>query len=155
MSALKTTAHLLLYSLSFGGVTYYSYVASPIAFKSLPREQFSALQSHVFPQFFITQAIAPIFIGLTSPFALTTAGLSALAIGAVSGLANSIWLLPKTKALKEERLKYEEGSDEYKQLSKEFGKWHGVSLLFNLTWVLSVGGFGVGFAKNIAKIIPK
>lgn len=155
MSALRTTAHFLLYSLSVGGVTYYSYIASPLAFQSLPREQFSKLQSHVFPQFFITQAITPALLGLTSPFALTSMGLGALGLGTVAGLTNAFWLLPKTKALKEQRMQFEEGDEEYKALSKEFGKWHGISLLFNLTWVLSMGTFGVGFARNVAKLIPK
>ncbi|KAH3679159.1 hypothetical protein WICMUC_001170 [Wickerhamomyces mucosus] len=157
----RATSHLFLWAVSWGGIGYYSYVASPIAFKSLDRDSFSLLQAKVFPQFFLTQSIAPILLGVTAPYALTTGSLVTLALGSIGGLGNALWLGPKTKDIKAQRKLLESQgeteSEQYKQLTKDFGKWHGISLLFNLLYVGSLTVYGVILSRNLIRVpvIPK
>ncbi|CAI4053697.1 hypothetical protein N7582_005788 [Saccharomyces uvarum] len=161
MCLAKTTAHLLFYSFVFGGTTFYSYVAAPIAFKVLEKDQFSALQNKIFPYFFRMQAASPVILALTAPIALTTAPLTSLVVASVSGLTNLFWLLPWTHRVKELRKdaakKYSGDELEAKDsvLRKEFGKSHGLSLLFNLSNVCGMLAYGVCLSGGLLRKIPK
>lgn len=153
-------AHLFSWAFVWGGTGYYSYVASPIAFKTLEREQFSKLQNKVFSHYFLGEAVAPILIGLTAPYALTTGALVTLGAAVVGGAANAFWLLPVTKSLKEQRWALEhEGkgpeTEEHKAVTKQFGKFHGVSLLFNAVNFVALTTYGFILTKNIIKYVPK
>lgn len=147
----------------FGGSTFYSYVASPIAFKVLARDQFSSLQSKVFPGFFAMQGVSPILLALTSPMTLAMAPAVALSAASVSGLINLFWLLPWNRKVKEQRLivkeKYKDDPEQLEKvdapLRKEFGKSHGISLLFNLTNMVSMLVYGVYLSKGLLPFIPK
>ncbi|CAI1778823.1 hypothetical protein SEUBUCD646_0P03660 [Saccharomyces eubayanus] len=145
----------------FGGTTFYSYVAAPIAFKVLEKEQFSALQNKIFPYFFQMQAASPVILALTAPIALTAAPLTSLVVASVSGLTNLFWLLPWTHRVKELRKdvakKYTGDELEAKDsvLRKEFGKSHGLSLLFNLSNVCGMLAYGVCLSRGLLRKIPK
>ncbi|KAH3902920.1 uncharacterized protein SCODWIG_03206 [Saccharomycodes ludwigii] len=158
MSFVKPTTHILLYSFLFGGVTFYSYFASPIAFKTLERKQFSILQHKVFPGFFTFQTLIPIALYLTYPLPISTAGntiKALLSIASITGLANLAWISPWCQEIKEKRSKVEEASAEDLALRKEFGKAHGLSLLFNLSHAVSLLAYGVLFTRKVFKYIPK
>lgn len=145
----------------FGGTTFYSYVASPIAFKTLGKEHFSALQNKVFPYFFQMQSFSPALLALTAPFALTTGSVAALAAASVGGLANLCWLLPVTRRIKEERkavaerLKGDELEAADEPLRKQFGKYHGMSLLFNFANVCGMFAYGIYLCRGLVRYIPK
>ncbi|CCH45356.1 putative membrane protein [Wickerhamomyces ciferrii] len=138
---------------------YYSYIASPIAFKTLSKKEFSALQTKVFPHFFLAQSVSPIIIGLTAPYALTTGALITLGTAIIGGLTNYAYLLPETRKIKEARFKLEDegksDSAEFKELSKQFGKIHGFSLLFNLVNFTALTTYGFILVKNIVRYAPK
>ncbi|CCD22645.1 Tmh18p NDAI_0A04900 [Naumovozyma dairenensis CBS 421] len=165
MSSIKATSHLLFYSFAFGGTTFYSYFASPIAFKVLEREQFSKLQNNIFPYFFQLEAISPLILALTSPFSLTQGPIITLTMATLSGLTNLCWLLPWTRSIKEERkdiaenFKIDKDLKKFEKLDaplkKEFGKSHGLSLLMNMTHTLSLLAYGVLFSRGIFKYVPK
>ncbi|EDO17102.1 hypothetical protein Kpol_1025p22 [Vanderwaltozyma polyspora DSM 70294] len=161
MSLFKPTCHLLFYSFVFGGTTFYSYAASPVAFKTLERDQFSKLQSKVFPGFFFLQSVSPLILLFTSPIALTKAPIAALTIASISGVTNLSWLLPWTRRIKEERkaladrLEGKELEAFDKDLRKEFGKAHGLSLLFNFTNALGLLTYGIYLSKGILRYLPK
>lgn len=152
---------LKLFSKRFGGTTFYSYVASPIAFKKLEREQFSILQHNIFPMFFQMQAISPVILGLTAPIALTTGAIASLVTASVSGALNYLVLLPVTRGIKEERKKIanelsgEELELKDAPLRKSFGQSHGLSLLLNMTNVLGTLAYGIYLSKGVFKYIPK
>ncbi|QLQ78822.1 hypothetical protein HG537_0B01700 [Torulaspora globosa] len=158
---LKPASHLLFYSFVFGGTTFYSYVASPLAFKVLGKENFSALQNKVFPYFFQMQSFSPAVLALTAPFVLTSGPMAALATASVGGLANLCWLLPLTRKIKEERravadrLKGDELEAADEPLRKQFGKYHGMSLLCNLTNVCGMLVYGVYLCRGLITHIPK
>lgn len=151
----KAAVNLLLYSVAFGGGIMHSFIVSPIAFKVLQREEFSVLQNKVFPYYFMGQVAAPLLLGLTSPVTCNVA-LSLLGVSSLAGAANLFWCLPKCKNIKEERnklvadKKHEQivdgvpkPTDEYTALSKQFGKYHGFSSLFNLVSLVTLGAYGV------------
>ncbi|EGW32473.1 uncharacterized protein SPAPADRAFT_138963 [Spathaspora passalidarum NRRL Y-27907] len=158
----KVPYHFLLYSFTFGGTAFYSWVVSPIVFKRLPLEEFSNLQNHVFPCYFGVQTFAPIVLGLTTPlkFCPFTGGL--LAVSAVGGLINLVGLLPVCRGLKEKKNKLiadkqDKGPDgqptaEFTALSKKFGAYHGLSMLVNVISILSLGVYGTALAKGLAKL---
>ncbi|CCK68401.1 Tmh18p KNAG_0A07480 [Huiozyma naganishii CBS 8797] len=162
MSLVKPTAHLLVYSFAFGGTAFYSYVASPIAFKVLARDQFSLLQNKVFPWFFRMQASVPVLLALTSPVQLSLLGCSSLGAAAVCGLTNLAWLLPRTQRVKLQRRELQTAQLSPAELEardaplrKEFGKSHGLSLAFNMGNTLAMLVYGVHLAGALIKYIPK
>ncbi|RLV93367.1 putative mitochondrial outer membrane protein [Spathaspora sp. JA1] len=154
--------HFLLYSFTFGGTAFYSWVVSPIVFKRLPREEFSNLQSHVFPCYFGVQTFAPAVLALISPlkFCPFTGGL--LAASAIGGLINLVGLLPVCKTLKEKKNKLiadkqdkgadGEPSEEFAAVTKKFGCYHGVSMLVNVVSIASLGVYGLALAKGLSKL---
>ncbi|GAV53460.1 hypothetical protein ZYGR_0AI07440 [Zygosaccharomyces rouxii] len=152
MSLLKPASHLLFYSFV---------VAAPIAFKNLDRESFSTLQNKVFPRFFQLQSFSPWVLALTAPFKLTTGPMALLASASVCGLANLSWLLPWTRRVKEERksLSSRLDGDELERhdapLRKEFGKSHGLSLLFNMGNAACMLAYGVYLCRGLLKYAPK
>ncbi|SCU96704.1 LAMI_0F07448g1_1 [Lachancea mirantina] len=158
---LKPTAHLLFFSFVFGGTAFYSYVASPIAFKTLDKDAFSKLQHSVFPYFFQMQSFAPVILGATAPLALRWGPFTSLAVASTSGLVNYLWLLPWTQKVKSERRKLanEVSGEELERrdasLRKEFGKSHGLSLLFNMTNVLAMTVYGFFLARGLVRYVPK
>jgi hypothetical protein len=145
-----TPYHFLLYSLTFGGSAFYSFVVSPIVFKKLPRKEFSNLQTQVFPTYFIGQTLSPLVLALTSPFKCPI-HLGLLVASSVCGAVNYLYLLPKCSSIKVERQKLEaekkEDSDEYRQLTKQFGKWHGISSLVNVISIGTLAVYGVFLSK--------
>ncbi|ODV77978.1 uncharacterized protein CANTADRAFT_55334 [Suhomyces tanzawaensis NRRL Y-17324] len=155
----RTPYHFLFYSLAFGGASFYSFIVSPIVFKKLPREEFSNLQSQVFPTYFLGQTISPIILGLTSPLRICpfTGGL--LALSSLAGALNYLYLLPVCADLKVQRKKLiadkldkdanGEASEEFKKLTKQFGAYHGISTLVNIVSILSLGVYGLVLAKRI------
>lgn len=156
--SVKSAVNLLLFSVTFGGGSLYSYIISPIAFKHLKREEFSNLQNKVFPLYFLGQATAPILIGLTAPMRCAD---PVLAVSAVAGALNYFWALPVCKRIKEDRnklvaeKKHEtivdgnvQPSEEYTALSKQFGKYHGISSLLNMVSLVTLGFYGFALSKR-------
>lgn len=152
---LKSSIHLLTFSIGFGGSFFYLYIASPLAFKYLERSQFSILQNHVFPIYFLGQTLIPSVLGLTSTIPLTNLSISMLVLSTVSSGMNYFWLMPKCRTIKEERnylinnnLDKVDGveTEDFKQKTKQFGIYHGISLLCNLLSVGSLAVYGLTFA---------
>lgn len=155
--------HFLFYSLAFGGSAYYSYIVSPLVFKKLPRQEFSNLQSQVFPTYFIGQTLAPIALALTTPVTTCKQGIVAgLAVSSIAGALNFFILLPICKRIKEQRNeliadkkdKNDQGeiTEEFNALNKKFGMYHAISSLLNLISVVSLGLYGCSLTKSMSKL---
>lgn len=159
LSTLGTVApyHVILYSLLFGTTTFQSFFNGIVAFKTLPYEHFGALQSRIFPPYFAFQAVASLALLVTPP--VSYIGGMALAknitLGAsfIGGAVNWGILGPKTRVLMAKRREQSalEGkahndptaSEATKAINKEFGKVHGLSVLFNLGTFLGLLAYGV------------
>ncbi len=156
--------HLLSYASVTGITLWHSFIGGPIAFKTLPRQQFGLLQSKLFPIYFSLQSV------LNGVCFVTTSNRNAriiFLIGAVSGLINLTIVGPWTtkydainvflfflyvflyvnrimnerhKVEREEGKQYNEAgiSDRLKALNKRFGIAHGCSSLINIVIVLSL-----------------
>lgn len=142
--------HFLLYSVAFGGSTFYSFIVSPLVFKKLSRPEFGRLQQEVFPTYFIGQTLAPLALALSSPFKCPI-HLGLLIASSLCGALNYLVLLPKCSAIKVQKQKLAseklENSDEFHALSKQFGKLHGISSLLNLVSIVTLGVYGVFLSK--------
>lgn len=151
--------HFLFYSVVFGGTAFYSFIIAPLTFKKLPREEFSNLQTQVFPSYFLTQVVSPVVLGLTTPLKPCPLSLGVLALSSVAGALNLWWLLPVSRGIKEQRQKLvadkldktEAGDDteELTRLNKLFAKFHGISSLVNLVSITSVAFYGLLLAKKL------
>ncbi|CAF3309259.1 unnamed protein product [Rotaria socialis] len=137
--------HLLSYASVTGITLWHSFIGGPVAFKTLPRQQFGLLQSKLFPIYFSLQTV------LNGICLLTTSnrnGRIIFIIGLVCGLLNLAIVGPWTTKIMNERHKVEkeEGkqynepgiSDRLKALNKRFGMAHGCSSIINVAIVLSL-----------------
>lgn len=163
---LRPISHFILYSFAFGGTAFYSYVASPLAFKALTRDQFSVLQNKVFPWFFTVQSVTPAALALTLPIPLVAPAYYALGNASIMGLLNLYGLLPWNKSIKmkrralQDRLNKKQLTQEQfdsfdTPLKKEFGKAHGLSLMVNMGHILSMLVYGCYLTAGLLHYIPK
>lgn len=130
-------------------------------FKALEREQFSKVQSKVFPRFFLMQSVTPLILLFSAPFQLAKIPVTALVAASISGTTNLFWLLPRNSKIKEERralasrLEGEELEAFDKDLRRKFRKAHGLSLLFNFSNAASMLVYGVYLTKGFLRYVPK
>lgn len=59
--------HILSYSTLLGSNLFQTFMNGPIAYKALPRPQFSTLQQAIFPPYFAFQTALPVVLALTFP----------------------------------------------------------------------------------------
>ncbi|KAH7382202.1 hypothetical protein BKA66DRAFT_463986 [Pyrenochaeta sp. MPI-SDFR-AT-0127] len=166
LSSFKSPAtyHLLSYGTLLGSTLFQSFISGVVAFRVLPRPQFSTLQKHTFPIYFTLQTLTPIAMLFTYPsgasslvpilsssskIQTSTDKLSAWLIGTmfVTALVNWAYVGPQTTKImglrkhqetRDGKKSYDAGphSKEMQELNKRFGILHGVSTLINL------GGLG-------------
>ncbi|POS80076.1 hypothetical protein DHEL01_v201520 [Diaporthe helianthi] len=168
-------------SIIFTGAPYHilaqrkSFVGTIIQFKTLPRLQFSDLQTNTFPWYFGIQTTLPVVLAATLPGRpLGPAGgleglfdpanrwgtLLPLATAFVTGLVNWVVVLPASKACIAEKRKQEKKdgkrswdpkphSQEMTALNKKFGTLHGISSLLNVVNFAAVVVYGFTLATRI------
>lgn len=66
--------HILTYGTLLGSSMFQTFMGGPLAFKALPRPQFSTLQQAIFPPFFALQTALPVVLALTWPGENTVMG---------------------------------------------------------------------------------
>lgn len=59
--------HILTYGTLLGSNLFQTFLNGPVAYKALPRPQFSTLQQAIFPPYFSFQTALPIILALTWP----------------------------------------------------------------------------------------
>ncbi|KAH9827462.1 putative mitochondrial outer membrane protein [Teratosphaeria destructans] len=77
--------HILTYGTLLGSNLFQTFLAGPLAFKALPRPQFSTLQQAIFPPYFSLQTALPVVL------ALTWVGDRAASIGSADIRINAGW----------------------------------------------------------------
>jgi hypothetical protein len=98
------------YGTLLGAEIFQSFIGGTTAYRTLPRPQFSALQSKLFPIYFSMQSALPLALALTFPGQFGTSDLSSihsmiapenrfmvllpLSIISISGLINMFYLTP-------------------------------------------------------------
>ncbi|KAG5420965.1 hypothetical protein I9W82_000055 [Candida metapsilosis] len=154
--------HFLYYSLSFGGIAFYSYFVSPILNKTLSKEEYGKVQAKVFPCFFGFQIISPLLLAAFSPFKFCPFKAGLLALASIAGCLNLCFLKPKCHALREEESKLAatgkdkkangEPSEEMQTVSSCFCKCHALSTVVNALSVVSLAVYGLTLARGLSKM---
>jgi hypothetical protein len=147
-----------------------------IAFRALPRAQFSTLQKATFPPYFVLQTALPVLMTLTYPSPLglrallptsatqtSTDSLAMTLIGTmfVTAVANLVYVGPETTRImglrkhqetRDGKKSWDEGphSKEMQELNRKFGVLHGVSSLTNLVGFLGMCWYGVLLAESLS-----
>lgn len=145
--------HLLTYSALFGTTCYQSFYAGIAAYRALPLDMFSRLQSVVFPGYFLIQTVLSSILLVTSPFEQTKAGWISLGITAITAILNRVYIIPRTSAVTEKRneqcriekkgWREPDVSDTMKALNKAFAKLHGQCMALNFSGLIALGVYGV------------
>ncbi|KAK1915905.1 hypothetical protein CFE70_002321 [Pyrenophora teres f. teres 0-1] len=171
------TYHLLSYGTLLGSTLFQSFISGVVAFRVLPRPQFSTLQKHTFPVYFTLQTVTPVVMLLTyprgasailpylssSPVAPTaTDGLSSWlhATMFVTALVNLVYVGPRTTEVmglrkhqetRDGKKSYDAGphSKEMQALNKQFGILHGVSTLINLAGLGAMIWYGAILGEGL------
>ncbi|CBF77269.1 hypothetical protein AN4553.2 [Aspergillus nidulans FGSC A4] len=155
--------HILSYGTLLGVQLYQSFVSGIIAFRALPRPQFSALQAKIFPTYFALQTALPVVVALTASRGGQPLGISGLlerenqfsvllplAAAFITGLVVRI-----TDMLGEETRDGKKSYDppphskEMIALNKKFGRLHGLSSLVNLVTLGATIFYGVVLSKKL------
>lgn len=155
--------HVLTYGFVFGSSVFHSLIASPRAFETLPRREFGAFQAVTLPIQFATQTLAPLVIGLSAPYTVSTLGLGLLAATSIGGALNILYLTPKCAQLKTERwalidAKYggdealAKASGDLAVIDKQFGKFHMLSMVSNLASIIAITGYGFVLGSKLKPV---
>lgn len=160
------------YGTLLGSTLFQSFLGGIIAYRALPRPQFSTLQKAIFPPFFLLQTISSTLLIYTYPSPITRLYPSAtqasgdrlaftlLATMLVTSVANLVYVGPATTKIMVERKhqetrdgkrSYDEGphSKEMEALNRRFGVLHGVSSLVNLGGFLAMCWYGVLLGEGL------
>jgi len=158
--------YMLGYAFLFGMSVWISFFGGVIAYKSLPRHQFGALQHKTFPIYFLVSiSLSSALLGtwvfkhpdvldyLTKPwiadvsqvYALGTVWLTQASNYFVVGPMTSKIMFRRQKQEKEEGKNYNDPgvSAEMTALNRQFGSLHGISSLANLFAVIALGFHGL------------
>ncbi|ORY86986.1 hypothetical protein BCR37DRAFT_385427 [Protomyces lactucae-debilis] len=139
-----STLHIFSYGILSGTTIWHTFINGPLAYKTLPRQQFGALQKRLFPTFFTLQTVTGAFCAWTSYIApaSTWNEVVALSVVATSGLLNLLLIGPWTTRIMDERHKLERStntkytdtdiSPDMSRLNLRFGIAHSVSSIVNL-----------------------
>ncbi|KAH7914472.1 hypothetical protein BJ138DRAFT_1143814 [Hygrophoropsis aurantiaca] len=164
-------AYLLAYGWLYGMSIWISFFGGIIAYRSLPKHQFGALQHRTFPVYFASSVLlSSVLLAL---WAYTHAGIlsnlarpshpdvaQAYALGSVTlfqginqfvvGPLTSKTMFKRHKLEKEEGKSYHEPnvSAEMKALNSRFGMLHGISSVANLGAVIALGFHGLWLGNN-------
>ena len=146
MSSLRFL-HLFTFTFWYGTLLYFTFIQAPVLFKTLSRPLFGEVQSHLFPIYYLISYICGTLLVVTfhllhplkSYVPQDCAKITALCLMLLFSLGQGLWIGPKVSQLRIKRQAAEEAKDQPKadSLSREFGKAHGISSLFNLVVIVS------------------
>ncbi|KAF2275527.1 uncharacterized protein EI97DRAFT_434356 [Westerdykella ornata] len=181
LSCLRNPAgyHILSYGTLIGSTLFQSFINGIVAFRVLPRAQFSTLQKNIFPIYFALQTIAPLCMIATYPAgwrALVSGSTSAASASShrlpfylistlfLTGAVNFLFIGPATTQVMQERKKqetrdgkksYDKGphSSEMEALNRKFGMLHGVSSLVNLVGIMGMVWYAFVLGEGLDVVV--
>ncbi|KAJ7042633.1 hypothetical protein C8F04DRAFT_1030463 [Mycena alexandri] len=167
--------YLVAYGWLFGMSLWISFFGGVIAYKTLPRPQFGALQHKTFPVYFVqsiglgftllglwtvnhpvvrTHYASPLVEDVAQAYTLAFVILAQGSNYFVVGPLTSKTMFHRMRLEKEEGKSYNESgvSDDMKALNRRFGMLHGVSSLANLGAVVALAFHGLWIGKSGVKL---
>ncbi|PGH30207.1 hypothetical protein GX50_07034 [[Emmonsia] crescens] len=178
VESLLAPFHIFSYGTLLGAQVYQTFVGGIIAFKTLPRPQFSTLQASIFPVYFSLQTALPLVVAITYPGVKTFMGRGPSSLSGVfaedqrtktllplltmflAGLTNRLVVGPMTAKIMRQK-KHQETIDgkksydppphskEMLRLNKSFARVHGVCSLISLLSLSSAVWYGVVLADRL------
>jgi hypothetical protein len=146
MSGLRFV-HLFTFTFWYGTLLYFTFIQAPMLFKTLSHPLFGEVQSHLFPAYYLISYICGTLLVVTfhllhplkNYLPQDCVKITLLYLMLLFSLGQGLWIGPKVSQLRIERQAAEEAKDQPKvdSLSREFGKAHGISSLFNLVVIIS------------------
>lgn len=131
----------------YGTLLYFTFIQAPVLFKSLPRELFGQVQSYLFPAYYWISYICGVLLVVTyhllhplkNYVPQDCVKITVLCLMLLFSLGQGLWIGPKVAVLRVERQAATDAKDQPQvdALSKEFGKAHGISSLFNLIVIIA------------------
>ncbi|KAJ7456606.1 hypothetical protein FB451DRAFT_1276548 [Mycena latifolia] len=153
-SGIYTVAYGWLYGMSL----WVSFFGGVIAYRTLPKVQFGALQHKTFPVYFVLSmglgstllglgrsTIRPLVADVAQAYTLAFVILAQASNYFIIGPLTSKTMFQRMRLEKDEGKTYNESgvSDSMKALNRKFGMLHGVSSLANLGAVIALGFHGL------------
>lgn len=146
MAILRFT-HFFTFIFWYGTLLYFTFIQAPLLFKTLPRQLFGEVQSHLFPAYYWISYICGVLLVVTyhllhplkNYVPQDCVKITALCLMLLFSLGQGLWAGPRVSQLSVERQQAEESKDQAKTetLSREFGRAHGLASLLNLVVILS------------------
>ena len=139
------TAFKFLYSLSLtfwiGSIFFFSMFAAPSIFKILTREQAGNVVTDIFPKYYMVSYICGV-VALISSIALTYFWSTFSSTNSIIKIAVLLMMLglavyagevnrPEAHKVRTEMRGFQEGSQEYKEIHKEFRQLHRIAAVTN------------------------
>jgi hypothetical protein len=138
MKNIPFTLYILVLSLWFGGIAIFTFITTPVIFKSFNRDLAGEIVGKLFPGYFlyllVLSALALLFFFLTSPNLSTTVArvtLSLLAATLIVNLYVTFKLHPDAVGVKQRITSFERESKDT-PARREFARLHAVSAVLNL-----------------------
>lgn len=161
--------HLLVYSIQLGSMIWMSFIQGILLFKKLSKQQFSIVQSILFPIYFILCTLGLTTLSVVyyiNNKTIYDIHINNLLLMLLFSLCNQLYIGPKTTQLMwnkhhiERELNNNNNSDNNnttnKQqlitLNKQFGMYHGISSLLNLLIVIGLLLHGIYINNYISNI---
>ncbi|MBF0564074.1 MAG: DUF4149 domain-containing protein [Nitrospirae bacterium] len=137
-------AYIIVLALWFGGNAIFSFIVTPVIFRSFDREMAGSIVGHIFPPYFSLNLVlsglsALLIITLNKTTARYSLFASAMliAIALCINMLQSAIIHPQVKVLKMQMRSKDKNAD-LSSLKKRFGKLHGISVGLNLILILDV-----------------
>ncbi|HUO57209.1 MAG TPA: DUF4149 domain-containing protein [bacterium] len=151
--------HFFTFIFWYGTLLYFTFIQAPLLFKGLPRDLFGLVQSKLFPAYYLISYICGTVLVVTYHLlhplekyvTQDCVKITALCLMLLFSLGQGLWIGPKVAQLRVERQQAEGAQDQPKveALSKQFGKAHGISSLFNLVVILAGAVYLFYFFKEL------
>jgi hypothetical protein len=150
-----------------GSTIFQSFIGGIVAYRALPRSQFSVLQKAIFPPYFALQTLAPLAMWLTYPRSLLRpaahdkANTYLISTMFVTALLNLVYVGPQTTEVmrlrkhqetRDGKKSYDAGphSEEMKALNYRFSVLHGVSSLVNMVGLGAMIWYGAVLGQGLS-----
>ena len=148
----NSTIHVLSYGLATGATIWHSFVGGPVAYKTIPRQQFGYLQGRLAPPFFALQTVCGGLMLYTASKSATATYNDLITSGTtlVAGLVNLLVLAPWTTKVMDTRHRLERAtgtkytdpqetlSGEMRDLNRKFAVVHGLSSIVDMAAVVAL-----------------
>lgn len=161
-----STIHVLAYSTCLGTNVFQTFLVGPIAYSTLPRQQFGNLQARLTPSFFGLQAITATICVAASYYSTSGTYNELIAMSGVAAinLLNLAILGPMTTKMMMERHKLErssgqkytdpEVSPEMAKITRDFNIMHSISASINLLGLLGLLAHAVHLGHKLDLLEP-